>query len=133
MKKIFFILTAAMAFLFTGCQGEEDLKGVWKAEKVIYEGAEKTSDTCFLQFEKQGAGYSLSGNAGVNVVNGTVILKNGNIEVGNLAMTRMMGDPVSQDFEDSFMQILMNAESYELESDSLTVTDKAKNKIVFRK
>lgn len=134
MKKIFFVLTAVFAFAFMGCSGEGELKGTWKTIEMNQNGKSFDVIDSFIELNPCANKVQVHGNAGVNTFNGEITAKDGKIEGGDFATTRMMGSPEEMAFEDTFLEIISRADVYEIKDDVLVLKSNfVKGEIKFKK
>lgn len=140
MKKLAVILTGLLgaALMFTGCNKKivENFEGNWKTESLTADGTvvPLVESEIALAAAENGT-FAYSGNSGVNNYFGTLSIGNGKIKVNeDGGSTKMMGAPEEQDFEDKFLECLMNADSYNWSEKTLVIESKAKKlKITFVK
>lgn len=133
MKKISFLILGLL-ILLAGCTATNELEGNWTTEALEKDGIAQTIAVSNIEFTTKGNVVNAGGCAGVNLFNGDVKVSNGKISAGNLAVTKMMGDPEAMEFEDLFIEVLNNADSYKVENNVLTITASSKNlKLVLRK
>lgn len=128
LKKIFFIISILFATLFISCNGGCELEGKWKTVQIVNHTGyiTKCNNDSFLEIWNSDENIQLSGNAGVNVFNGYGEFKDGKVINLNLGITKMMGDPTDQKFEDEFIQILSSADAYKIVDDILIIKSSKK-------
>ncbi len=133
MKKIS-VLVLGLLVLLAGCTASKELDGNWTTEALEKDGVAQTIAVSNIEFTTKGNVVNAGGCAGVNLFNGDVKVSNGKISTGTLAVTKMMGEPAAMEFEDLFIEVLNNADSYKVENNVLTITATSKNlKLVLRK
>lgn len=81
-----------------------DLNGDWKVSTINGETIPKTLEEVTLSFDNSSNSYH--GVTGVNIINGTYQLHNNSLTLGEGAMTRKMGDPVSNDVEMKYVSAI---------------------------
>lgn len=112
MKKIFFTLLTISSLFLYGCKNNENIEGTWEVEKVVTGGTVLLDKNSYLEFSSENGKWNISGNSGVNTFHGEIEINDGNIKIRDLAMTKMMGDPSAQEYEDIFIEVLMSVKSY---------------------
>lgn len=126
MKKLIPIILSFLV-LFAGCATtkaktlQETLTGNWNTISLTFNGVAQEICQSNIEFEKQGSIYKAGGCAGFNLYYGDAKLKNGQINVDNLALTKMMGPPAAMDFEDLFLTGFVYGKTYTIEDDVLTI------------
>lgn len=139
MKKFFITILAACASLFGFASCTQDisgLEGTWTAKELKLEGVDYQLVPADITFVKPAASsVQVYGNAGVNSFNGKIKIQKNKIDFGKgLAMTKMMGDPVSMSFEDALTEIMNTADTYKLENNTLTIySSKTDSFVVYNK
>lgn len=130
MKKMNFMVLLS-AILFCGCSSKA-LKGTWTTTEMNVAGKVQTVSPSEITFSGDG---KVNGNSGVNSFFGDVKTSKTSFAVGsNLASTKMMGAPEEQAFEDNFMQILIDADSYEVSGDKLIIkSSKTNSSLTFKR
>lgn len=132
MKKGIFTFITLSSLFFMGCKSEKKLEGDWKVNKLVTRGTDLVKESAFINLKLEHNIWVISGNAGVNSFFGNIKIENGEIVMNDLALTKMMGDPESQHFEDEFIRVLMKVTSYELlqtEDNLVLYTDNQNDKI----
>lgn len=124
-EKILLAVVAASALFLTGCSSDTGaLDGSWKTVALTDNGKEIKVVPSGITFTSDSKGYLVSGDSGVNVFNGAVNVKKDSFTIRNdFALTKRMGAPDEQAFEDLFIQALMNADTYKLEDNVLLIKD----------
>lgn len=119
MKKVFVMISLALAaFVGVSC-GEVDLSGKWTLVSVGDENVEVLKDmpVPFISFDE--ASGRVHGNAGVNLFNGTYTLDGKKLSLGDLATTMMAGPEESMNLESQVLGALGRAESVKTSPDKL--------------
>jgi len=130
MKKLIPLILTALT-VFAGCKCASKLQGNWLVTGLTKDGVPQTIVEAYIEFDGKSR---VTGNSGVNIFNGSVKAVNGKFSAGNLALTKMMGDPQSQEFEDLFLEVLNNACEYRVDGNLLTISAPTKNlELQFRK
>lgn len=127
MKKL---LPLVMGFLVSlvGCKADKALNGNWETCSLIKDGVAQTIAVSNMEIQVNGSTLVVGGNSGVNSFHGMIKVDNGTLKPSdNFASTKMLGDPVANDFEVMFLDALLNAESYELDGNMLTIKSPSKN------
>lgn len=115
-KQMVFFTAAAFCGLFAACTslGTVDAAGDW--ELVFLEKdneAQQIAVSTLTISEKDGSEYELSGFSGVNRFNGKIGTDGNRISsVGGFASTRMAGPAEAMEFEQLYMDVLSNADSW---------------------
>lgn len=139
MKKILITCFAAFASLFgfASCSGNaSEIEGTWVAKELKLEGTNYQVVPAEITFEKATASsVQVHGNGGVNIFNGKIKINKDKIDFGDkIAMTRMMGDPVSMAFEDALIEIINTSDKFTVENDKLTIfSSKADSYVIYYK
>ncbi len=131
--KLFCILAVATSLFFVSCKDKNaaSLDGHWEVSALIKEDIHQEIAESFMDIKNGLNGLEVSGNSGVNFYNGTVKVRGGQIKFSDkFALTKMMGSPAANEFEDLFISTLMNADSYKLEDKTLTVSSSSKKSAV---
>lgn len=126
MKKLILIFAGALLF-FTGCTQKETLKGNWDTQALIKDGVYQSIVVSNISFNGVGTTYNVNGMSGVNLFHGTVTIKNKKIIHEEFGVTQRLGEPEEEEFERLFLEVLNNAEGYELKDDVLTIKAPSKN------
>ncbi len=128
MKKIIFTVLAAAALFFTSCNESEKLTGKWKTSALLKDGTEQILVESGISFKTENGGLIAAGNSGVNYYSAEVSAKNGKIKVSDkFALTRKMGTPEEMEFENLFIETLINADSYEISDNTLFIKNSRNN------
>ncbi len=131
MKKILFMVFSAL--IFAGCKGNvknQQIAGTWETSKFIINGVEQEifpSSVTFSQTENNS--YLVSGNSGVNSFSGKITVKENNYSAKKeeFLKTLALGDPKTQAFEDNFINILIDFDTFERNANSLVIKNSAQN------
>ncbi|MGN0739549.1 MAG: META domain-containing protein [Treponema sp.] len=128
MKKIIFAVLAAAALFFTACNESEKLTGEWQTSALFKDGTEQALVESGISFKTENDRLTAAGNSGVNNFIAEVSAKNGKIKVSDkFASTKKMGSPEEMEFEDMFIETLINAESYEILDGTLSIKNSRNN------
>jgi heat shock protein HslJ len=76
-------------------------------------------------------GGTVSGHAGINRYRADYRLADGSLELGPAATTLMAGDPAAMRAEHDYLQLLGAIDGYRLEDESLVLTDRGGNPILW--
>lgn len=113
----------------TSCRsGSEaiDLNGDWKVSTINGETIPKTLEEVTLSFDNSSNSYQ--GVTGVNLINGTYRQHDQTLTLEEGAMTRKMGDPVSNDVEMKYVNAIHAVKSVTNKKGKLMLQDeKGKN------
>lgn len=134
-RKFIFALLVPL-FSLSACSGDSaKLNGNWITESAVRNGNPVQITDSNITFEVSGSTADIYGCSGVNNFSGQIKLKKNTFITGdNIAMTKMMGDSLSQDFEDFFILTLLNSSNYKIENDRLVIYSRENNsEIVFVK
>ncbi len=108
-----------------GCSNmkdERNLNGNWETTTLIKKGVYQQIAISYIEMKATGHGeYAVHGNAGVNVFNGTVKFDGNKYDPGNWAVTKMMGPPAVQEFEDLFLEAMMAGDVFEIKNGELMI------------
>lgn len=125
MKKTILTATAAIMLGATSCtnsiSNEVDINGKWKVSSINGEVVPKTLEAATLTFDDKSKSYN--GVTGVNLINGSYQQKDNALTIGEGAMTRKMGDPVSNDVETKFINAIHATKSAAIEDGKLLLKD----------
>lgn len=125
MKKTFLFAALALALGTTSCKnnisGDIDINGEWKVATINGEVVPKTLEAASLTFDTKANTYN--GVTGVNLINGSYQMKDGALTIGEGAMTRKMGDPVSNDVETKYINAIHMTRTVAVEGGKLLLKD----------
>lgn len=121
------ILILCLFFIFVSCNSTKEVEGNWITTSFVKDGIAQEIAVSNIEFTAKGNAVNAGGCAGVNLFNGNVKLSNGKINLNNIAVTKMMGDPAAMEFEDMFIELLNNADSYLIEGNNLIIKASSKN------
>ena len=116
------IATTALMMGMTSCQSNPksiDLDGEWKVTTIDGEAIPQTIEEVILSFDN---GF-YHGVTGVNVINGTYLKEDNSLTLGEGAMTKMLGDPISNEVEFKYIQAIHSVKSVADESGKLLLQD----------
>lgn len=132
MKKTILMATAAIMLGATSCKNsisnDIDINGEWKVLSINGDIIPKTLETATLTFDNKSKSYS--GVTGVNIINGSYQQKDNALTIGEGAMTRKMGDPVSNDVETKYINAIHATKSVALKNRKLLLKDNAGNTLM---
>lgn len=132
MKKAIIMATAAIMLGATSCKNsitnDIDINGEWKVSSINGEIVPKTLETASLTFDNKSKSYN--GVTGVNLINGSYQQKDNALTIGEGAMTRKMGDPVSNDVETKYINAIHATKSVAIEDGKLLLKDNAGNTLM---
>ncbi len=124
MKKYIYLPVAAMLLGMTSCRSSSeniDLNGDWKVSTINGETVPKTLEEVTLSFDNSSNSYH--GVTGVNLINGTYKQHNHSLTLGEGAMTRKMGDPVSNEVEMKYVNAIHAVKSLANKKGKLLLQD----------
>lgn len=113
--------------MFTSCSKKSNFIGVWDVCELMINDQQQTVVPAYISVNKAKASFKkmsleVNGNSGVNSFFGDIYIEKDKFNVDDkFGSTKMMGAPKEQNFEDLFMNIFMNSDSYKLEDDVLTI------------
>jgi len=124
MKRYLLILMVLGMFL-SACVAEEDVSLVGRWELTAYgpEGSTSpalTENEPGLTFNEDG---TLNGSSGCNGFSGEYTLDGDQIHFGPITSTLMLCDSPIMGQEEAFFQVLMDTATYQIEDDTLTLTN----------
>ena len=129
MNKMNYLFAVFALMGMTSCRsGSEaiDLNGDWKVSTINGETVPKTLEEVTLSFDNTSNSYH--GVTGVNIINGTYRQHNQTLTLEEGAMTRKMGDPVSNDVEMKYVSAIHAVKSVLNKKGKLMLLDeKGKN------
>lgn len=123
MKKYVLLLLSFIAFLgFSGCKKNiPSLNGTWETSALIDKGVYQQIAVSYIEFEVAGKTYAVHGDAGVNIFNGRVTVQGNKFSADDFAVTKMMGPLEVQEFEDMFLEVLMNGDFIEVSGGEMII------------
>lgn len=129
MKKYIYLPVTALLLCMTSCRSVSeaiDLNGDWKVSTINGKNVPKTLEEVTLSFDNSSNSYH--GVTGVNIINGTYRQHNQILTLEEGAMTRKMGDPVSNDVEMEYVNAIHAVKSVVNKKGKLMLQDeKGKN------
>ena len=129
MKKYIYLPVTALLLCMTSCRSVSesiDLNGDWKVSTINGKAVPKTLEEVTLSFDN--SSYSYHGVTGVNLINGSYRQHNQSLTLEEGAMTRKMGDPVSNDVEMKYVNAIHAVKSVLNKKGKLMLLDeKGKN------
>lgn len=127
--KYIYLPVTALLLGMTSCRsGSEaiDLNGDWKVSTINGETVPETLEEVMLSFDNTTNSYH--GVTGVNLINGSYRQHNQSLTLEEGAMTRKMGDPVSNDVEMKYVNAIHAVKSVQNKKGKLMLLDeKGKN------
>lgn len=132
MKKILLLASIALTLGATSCKNSIhdaiDINGKWIVSSINGETVPKTMETVTLTFDKKTNCYQ--GVTGVNLINGSYQLDDNELTIEDGAMTRKMGDPVSNDVETKYINAIHATTSVTMEKGNLLLKDNSGNTVM---
>lgn len=129
MKKYIYLPVTALLLCMTSCRSVSesiDLNGDWKVSTINGKTVPETLEEVTLSFDNSSNSYH--GVTGVNIINGTYRQHNQILTLEEGAMTRKMGDPVSNDVEMEYVNAIHAVKSVVNKKGKLMLQDeKGKN------
>lgn len=129
MKKYIYLPVTALLLCMTSCRSVSesiDLNGDWKVSTINGKTVPETLEEVTLSFDNSSNSYH--GVTGVNIINGTYRQHNQILRLEEGAMTRKMGDPVSNDVEMEYVNAIHAVKSVVNKKGKLMLQDeKGKN------
>lgn len=133
MKKIMtiaFVAALAMPCGFlascasTPSNAQTEADGDWELVSFVKDGVAQSIAPATLSVTEKGSGsYAVSGFSGVNNYSGSLKADGNKIVVApNLASTRMAGSQAAMEFESDYLDLLANAESWNVSGKKLLLT-----------
>ena len=131
MKKLIIVCIAALFTLISCTGGNKNMNGTWTTSQLNYMGENIDIVKSELTIEINGSKANINGHSGVNRFFGEVKINKDKIIFGDqVGMTKMMGDPVSQNFEDKFIETLMHSDDCDLQDDILIIKNTKNNSYI---
>ena len=124
MNKMNYLFAVFALMGMTSCRsGSEaiDLNGDWKVSTINGENVPETLEEVTLSFDNTSNSYH--GVTGVNIINGTYRQHNQTLTLEEGAMTRKMGDPVSNDIEMKYVNAIHAVKSVQNKKGKLMLQD----------
>lgn len=132
MKKT--LATTALILGVTSCSTQNsttqhiDLSGDWKISSIGGESVPETLEEPSLSFDENTKSYH--GVTGVNFINGNYQLEEQTLTIGEGAMTRKMGDSISNDIEMKYINAIHATRSVASEDGKLILQDEEGNTLM---
>lgn len=107
MKKKIILAATTLVMGMASCDNTPktmDINGDWKVATIAGEEVPETMEEATLSFDASNNSYH--GVTGVNLINGEYELKEGNLTLSEGAMTRMMGDSISDAVEIKYISAI---------------------------
>lgn len=126
MKKTLLTIAAIAALsACCNCTTENALAGKWNIESAMGTSTEGAENQAFIEFSENG---SLSGNASVNIFNGSYKLDGENLTLENIGMTKMMG--ASMEIEDAVTAALNATATVSINGEQAFVLNETKDTVM---
>lgn len=131
MKTVHMILVAlVMAFAMVSCatKGADmnvNVAGEWKVVSLNGNDVPETMNAPALNFDMDEQMYS--GATGANLLNGSFTCENGNLTLGEAALTQMMADSISMVVEGQFLKAVSAVKTVSYDNGSLLLKDENGN------
>lgn len=126
--------------MFVGCKESFSIEGNWETRDFEINGIAQEICVSDISFTKSAKNiYSISGNSGVNRFFGSVKVNGSSFFVqDDMGSTKMLGEPNAMEFENNFLQTLVEAKSFKIFNENLAEFLEIKNddetkKIIFIK
>lgn len=110
---------AAFAAIMTACSQTASLSGEWTVLTIKGESVSAAIETPAITI----SGDDYHGVTGVNLINGKISVKGGNVRFEDGAMTRRAGDPESMAIEMRYLEAINSASKATVNESVLTLTD----------
>lgn len=133
MKKTIIIATTAL-IMGVSCSTKNsatnsiDINGDWKVSTIAGEKVPETLEEASLSFDEKQKSYH--GVTGVNLINGSYQLKDHTLTIEEGAMTRKMGDSISNDIEMKYINAIHATRSVTSEGGKLILLDEEGNMLM---
>lgn len=127
MKKTLLFATTALFLGFASCSTKSnttknlEINGDWKVSTIGGEAVPETLEEASLSFDENTKSYH--GVTGVNLINGNYQLEDHSLKLNDGAMTRKMGDSISNDIEMKYINALHATKSVSAEGEKLLLLD----------
>lgn len=124
MNKILLITATTLLMGTASCHNKREainLNGEWKVSSIDGKIVPETLEEVKLSFDNTSNSYY--GMTGVNIINGTYLLDKQSLILEEGAMTRKMGDPVSNEVEIKYINAIHAVKSVADKNGSLLLQD----------
>jgi len=132
MKSNTFFKAIAIAFVATilavSCKTNGELNGDWTVSSLTGADVASADEQPYFKIDLSNGTYA--GYTGVNVINGKIKTNGGKISFADGAMTKMMGSPESMVVEDTFVSVLREIKSFEVQDESTIILKNASGETV---
>lgn len=131
MKKKIILAATALVMGMASCDNTPktmDINGDWKVATIAGEEVPETMEEATLSFDASNNSYH--GVTGVNLINGEYELKEGNLTLSEGAMTRMMGDSISDAVEIKYISAIHAVTTVAEEEGKLLLMDSEGNTLM---
>lgn len=135
MKKTLVLATTALILGFSSCSTNNnaatkniDINGDWKVSSIGGEAVPETLEKASLSFDANTKSYH--GVTGVNLINGNYQLDDHSLTIEEGAMTRKMGDSISNDIEMKYINAIHATRSVTSEGGKLILQDEEGNMLM---
>lgn len=126
--------------MFVGCKESSSIEGNWETRDFEINGIAQEICVSDISFTKSSKDiYSISGSSGVNRFFGSVKITASSFFIqDDMGSTKMLGEPNAMEFENNFLQTLIEAKSFKIFNENLAEFLEIKNddetkKIIFIK
>ena len=134
MKKTLVITMTALILSISSCSTQNsttknlDINGDWRVSSIGGEDVPETLEEATLSFDENTQSYH--GVTGLNLINGSYQLDDHTLTIGEGAMTRKMGDSISNDIEMKYINAIHATKSVTSEDGKLILQDEAGNTLM---
>lgn len=128
MKKLFLLASVVFMSLTSCTTNKIDIDGEWKVVAIAGEFIPETLEPTMLTFDAAAGTYN--GVTGVNLVNGSYELNGDVLTIGEGAMTRKMGDSISNVVEINYINALNAVKAVSVVDGTLVLKDAEGNALM---
>lgn len=134
MKKTLVIATTTLILGISSCSTQNsttknlDINGDWRVSSIGGENVPETLEEATLSFDENTQSYH--GVTGVNLINGSYQLDDHTLTIDEGAMTRKMGDSISNEIEMKYINAIHATKSVTKEDGKLILQDDAGNTLM---
>ena len=134
MKKTIVIAMTALILGISSCSTPNsttknlDINGDWRVSSIGGEDVPETLEEATLSFDENTQSYH--GVTGVNLINGSYQLDDHTLTIDEGAMTRKMGDSISNEIEMKYINAIHATKSVTKEDGKLILQDDAGNTLM---
>lgn len=124
------LASLAIAAGFASCNTSSslDIAGEWAVVSLNGNEVPQTMKEPVLNIDTNA--NTFNGITGVNNISGDFTMKNGEVKFSDGPMTKMMGDPVSNEVEVNYIKAIMSAKTVAMENDQLVIKDGKGNTVM---